>query len=121
MMALGLKARQAIQNGVDAQEPFRTTAGSVKGYIFPQNTIELPPMGRLPEEYQKQLKMQIESGLVKFMIYSYGTPIAWVLYSGTWIVPDVSYSVTTSHHQGIVRTAIANYDFYNQMGTTYAP
>lgn len=33
------------------------------------------------------------------MIYSYGTPIAW-LDAGAWIIPDVSYSVTTAKHQG---------------------
>lgn len=32
------------------------------------------------------------------VIYSYGTPIAW-LDAGAWIVPDVTYSVTTSKHQ----------------------
>ena len=40
-----------------------------------------------------------------YAIYSYATPIAW--YSdGTWTIPDVTYSVTTSRHQGIVRRAV---------------
>lgn len=33
------------------------------------------------------------------VIYSYGTPIAW-LDAGTWVVPAVSYSPTTGKHQG---------------------
>lgn len=32
------------------------------------------------------------------VIYSYSTPIAW-LDAGQWVVPDVSYSVTTARHQ----------------------
>lgn len=119
-MALGLKARQAIQNGVDAQTPFKINTGSVKGVQFIANVATAIPMGRLPQPYQGELQLQAIKGNVRFVIFSYGTPIAWVLYSGTWTVPDVRYSVTTSHHQGIVRTAIANYDFYNQTAATYA-
>ncbi len=117
-MAMGLKMKQLIQNGVDAQEPFRTNTGSVRGYKWPNGDVGhegYPPMGRLPEENQKELKLHIDKQLVRYAIYSFGTPIAWVLTSGIWIVPDVYYTVTTSHHQGVVRTAIANYDFYNKV------
>lgn len=33
------------------------------------------------------------------VIYSYGTPIAW-LDAGAWVVPAVTYSITTGKHQG---------------------
>lgn len=117
-MALGLKMKQLIQNGVDSQTPFRTNTGTVRGYKYPNAGDEsgYPPMGRLPEEHQKELKILIDKEMIRFIIYSFGTPIAWVHYSGEWTVPDVRYSVTTTHHQGVVRTAIANYDFYNKLG-----
>lgn len=48
-----------------------------------------------------------------YVVYSYGTPIAWHLrgdYAAeagyTWIVPDVKYSVTTTAHQNKIRTCL---------------
>lgn len=41
-----------------------------------------------------------------YVVYSYGTPIAWHAH-GTWTVPDVRYSVTTTRHQNTVRKAVA--------------
>ena len=40
-----------------------------------------------------------------YVVYSYGTPIAWH-HAGGWEIPAVRYSVTTSKHQGIVRRAV---------------
>ena len=54
--------------------------------------------------------------VVNYVIYSYNTPIAYRRVAdwnrdGTanyeWIVPDVRYSVTTTKHQGKVRTALS--------------
>ena len=41
-----------------------------------------------------------------YIVYSYGTPIAWYGRYG-WHLPAVRYSSTTSRHQSIVRSAIA--------------
>jgi hypothetical protein len=43
---------------------------------------------------------------IDYVVYSYGTPIAWHIEDGEWIIPDDKYSVTTSNHQGVVRRAI---------------
>ena len=43
------------------------------------------------------------------VIYSYDTPIAVRIGYGPWIVPDVSYSVTTGKHQYLVRHHMDNY------------
>ena len=40
-----------------------------------------------------------------YIIWSYGTPIAWYGTHG-WNVPAIKYSPTTSKHQSIVRRAI---------------
>lgn len=40
---------------------------------------------------------------IKVTVYSYATPIAWIYHDGTVEVPDYSYSVTTSGHQGLCR------------------
>jgi hypothetical protein len=48
-----------------------------------------------------------------YVVYSYGTPIAWHLRADyaaeaghTWVVPAVKYSVTTSAHQNKIRTCL---------------
>jgi hypothetical protein len=41
-----------------------------------------------------------------YIVYSYGTPIAWH-HAGGWSLPAIKYSVSTSKHQTLVRRAIA--------------
>ena len=53
--------------------------------------------GRLPHRLASIMRERADS--IVQVIYSYGTPIAW-LDAGAWIIPDVSYSVTTAKHQG---------------------
>lgn len=38
-----------------------------------------------------------------YVVWSYGTPIAWVSWSGSICIPDDRYSVTTTHHQNMCR------------------
>lgn len=108
-MGLKIDTKRAIQDAVDDQKPF------VRGNLSGQFVREGVTMGRLPEEYVKIFRQQQELGLVHFVIYSRLTPIAWVLYSGSWIIPDVKYSVSTTNHQNVVRTAIDNFDYYNKL------
>lgn len=68
--------------------------------------------GKLPRTDRSEM---IDS-VVKYVIYSYDTPIAyWRIadWNGDgspnyeWIMPEVRYSVPTSKHQGKVRTALS--------------
>ncbi len=52
--------------------------------------------GYLPRALAKLMSDRADS--IVQVIYSYGTPIAW-LDAGAWVVPSVTYSVTTSKHQ----------------------
>lgn len=45
---------------------------------------------------------------VRTWVYSYSTPIAWVLDDGTVVIPDHRYSSTTSGHQSLCRVYLAN-------------
>lgn len=36
-----------------------------------------------------------------YVVYSYATPIGWVTSSGSIVVPDEKYSVTTTNHQNL--------------------
>ena len=40
----------------------------------------------------------------RYVVYSYATPIAWIDCDGYVVIPDVKYSATTSHGQGLCRT-----------------
>lgn len=54
-------------------------------------------VGYLPHRLAQILSARADS--IVQVIYSYGTPIAW-LDAGAWVVPDVRYSGTTGKHQG---------------------
>lgn len=54
--------------------------------------------GALPTRLKKILDRRRRDGKIRQVIYSYSTPIAW-LDGDVWIVPDVTYSITTTKHQ----------------------
>ena len=53
--------------------------------------------GHLPPALRRLMSERADS--IVQVIYSYGTPIAW-LDAGMWVIPNVRYSVTTGKHQG---------------------
>lgn len=60
--------------------------------------------GRLnAEEFARFKQDEIR---VDYVVYSYGTPIAWRT-SEAWYVVSQKFSVTTSKHQNLTRRAIA--------------
>ena len=61
--------------------------------------------GRLPEPFRENFQAARRDGIIDYCVFSYSTPIAWVLADGTRIVPPVKYSQSTSRHQNIVRSA----------------
>ncbi len=54
--------------------------------------------GRLPEDYIARFRAADH----QYVVWSYGTPIAW-LTDGVWYYPQTSYSVTTASHQSTAR------------------
>ncbi|MEV4642754.1 hypothetical protein AB0J80_35965 [Actinoplanes sp. NPDC049548] len=101
--------------------PFR--AASLKGELVGV-LAGLIPTGQLPAEHADRLhELQAERadrymGLggvrdgVKdapvYVVSSYGTPIAWVTQGGDVVIPEVTYSPTTTRHQKIARRALAD-------------
>lgn len=85
----------------------KNSNGSVRG------TRDFSGVGRLPSEYVEMIRAALDAGRVRYVVYSYATPIAWVEAGVTgepvWIVPDTRYSVTTSKHQGMARLAAREY------------
>lgn len=62
--------------------------------------------GRLPLEYRADV-----AG-AEYVVYSYGTPIAWTCDGAPWTVPAESYSLTTTRHQNVIRAALDVLDGY---------
>ena len=78
------------------------TASALRGY----HTNYTPQAGRLnAEEYAKLIDASANGKFV-YVVYSYGTPIAWRT-NEAWYVVEQKFSVTTSKHQNLTRRAIA--------------
>jgi hypothetical protein len=67
--------------------------------------------GVLPHAFAHEFNRAADAGIISYVVYSYATPIAWVLKNGEVIVPAVRYSVTTSRHQGVVCRGFAGMSF----------
>lgn len=116
-MALhGKKTLRTIQVGIDNRTDFNT--GNVRGEWY--DSWADVPKGRMPEP-QKHMNGSGMTFMPVFVVFSYGTPIAWIFSCDTdpeqnggprWIIPDDRYSPTTSCHQGVIRTATRNPGFY---------
>jgi hypothetical protein len=60
--------------------------------------------GYLPSDWLATYRRDVADGGA-YVVYGYGTPIAWERSDGLRVVPPVSYSVSTARHQGEVRAA----------------
>lgn len=85
-----------------ALTPFRTY-GNLSGDRHEPGYIE---PGRLPEPYRTELHSRNRH--IDYVVWSYGTPIAWHDTERGWVMPDVKYSTTTSKAQGRIAPGIAS-------------
>lgn len=79
-------------------------AGSMRAQATDTANQYRGPSGRLPHDWTSTFYRDTADGLA-YIVYSYGTPIAWERSDGLRVVPAVSYSVTTARHQYQVRRA----------------
>jgi hypothetical protein len=77
------------------------TGGALHGEEWNRDSVSLWDLGRLPREHANAFMMDHLAGIA-YVVWSYGTPIAWVRKDGTVVKPDVRYSRTTSKHQGML-------------------
>lgn len=73
------------------------------GALSATNERDQMTPGRLPEPHLAMFKSAVARGLIDYTVYSYATPILWVMYDGTVISPDQEYSKTTTKHQRLLR------------------
>jgi hypothetical protein len=81
------------------------TASALSGSSFKQYT---PDSGRLNAEEFALLKQATQGTEWVYVVFSYGTPIAWRIDGADWYTVEQKFSVTTSKHQNLTRRAIAN-------------
>jgi len=96
-----LQARDwaGIARALEAGEPFQT-GGELRGVDGGAGFLGT---GRLPAEWWADAEG------AAYVVFSFGTPIAWRLVNGWWVRPLVKYSVTTTRHQSTVDTAIGQF------------
>jgi hypothetical protein len=63
-----------------------------------------PHSGRLDNEETVKL-IEVFQAFNVYVVYSYGTPIAWHTEAGGWYIVGQKFSMTTSKHQNLVRRA----------------
>jgi hypothetical protein len=80
------------------------TASALSGSSFKRYTIDA---GRLNAEEYAKLNEATHGEEWVYVVFSYGTPIAWRIDGGEWYVVSQKFSPTTSKHQNLTRRAIA--------------
>jgi hypothetical protein len=81
-----------------SRTPF-TTSGALSGRFCDY----CPGTGRMPEAMAEVMREDFRKFGRMFVVFSYGTPIAWARPDGSEVIPAVRYSVTTSRHQSALR------------------
>lgn len=91
-------------DAIRQREAFR--ASSMRAGI--RTWLDHVPPGRLPREHYERLREDLNTHRQLYVVFSYGTPIAWALPldDSPGVVPDVKYSTTTSKHQGYARRGL---------------
>ena len=88
---------RAIRQGEDF-----TTSGALRGESRPA----FIGTGRMSDAEAERLRLVDSLMGIDYVVYSYGTPIAYRTNDGNWTIPDAKYSETTSKHQSTIRYAV---------------
>lgn len=98
--------------------PFKTS-GALRGDVQ-KGRPWMRGWGQLPQKYWDSAER------AEYVVFSYDTPIAWRVrstpgsqaakdgFEGTWYVPNVHYSMTTSRHQSKIRTAVTSIESWTR-------
>lgn len=107
-MAMGSKGRRAAENAIASCRPFKNSTGSLTGTQGSTHTL-----GWLESHADARRIRELLSRAV-YVVWSYGTPIAWVTEAEDGdrqaYYVDESHSMTTSHHQTLVRQGFREYE-----------
>lgn len=99
--------RRTNSQAITERAVFRNSSGSISS--------ESKLSGVAPNFYGQldyDYRQSVDSA--EYVVYSYTTPIAWLICEDSkpyWVIPDVYYSATTTHHQHAARMG-AHYSHY---------
>lgn len=101
-MAMGQKSQQSIITAISGRTGFvvNSMSGRRVGNMEPYSTGEMTQAERT-----KYLKDR-----PTYVIWSYGTPIAWVSADNRKVVTGHKYSGATSQHVNIIKRAFGTYE-----------
>lgn len=97
-MAFSQKNRIAVGKAIHDRKPFKHA--SMSGEWISEYGLS---HGRLPQETIDEMQKLLKDRDL-YVVFSYGTPIAYA-WDKEIHIPDHKYSVTTTHHQTIVKLA----------------
>jgi hypothetical protein len=97
-MATYGRARELTIAALEGHKPFKRSGFAMQGVEGAVSST-----GRMPEGSAGMYRDNASEDMIAYTVLSYATPIAWVTREGTVIIPDASYSNTTTHHQGLCR------------------
>jgi hypothetical protein len=117
IMGTGINTRKRVSRFMADGEPFK--AGNLSGKIFKRGDwIEKGWLPQSEKDLLRAAEQQMPDDATIRVYYSWETPIAWALFDSEgdalipWYVPDVKYSPTTTHHQGLAQLEASNPGFY---------
>lgn len=107
-MAMGGRGRREAENAIASCRPFRNSTGSLRG-----TRGSTRDLGWLEQHTEAQRIRELLSRAT-YVVWSYNTPISWVSEDEdgdrTAYYVDDYHSMTTSHHQGIARCGLGEYE-----------
>lgn len=93
----------ALETIIRNNDEFHNYSGTFKGVHWDADHADLPGKGKMPESDWNTLKRVHDMCGIDYVVYSYRTVIAYRDTHGTWHIPDVTYSRTTTAHQNVIR------------------
>jgi hypothetical protein len=107
-MAMGGRSRREAENAIASCRPFKNSTGSFYGTRGSTRTL-----GWLESHTEARRIRELLSRAV-YVVWSYGTPISFVSETEdgdrTAYYVDEHHSMTTSHHQGVARVGMGEYE-----------
>lgn len=76
--------------------------------------------GRLPAEWAEIFRADVKGG-IRYVVLSYATPIGWIAWHNgdmVYVIPDVTYSRTTTIHQNKVRAGFEGQDIVSALSVS---
>lgn len=98
-----------LETFIRNSDEFHNNGETFKGVLWSPHHAHLPGKGKMPESDWNTLKRVHDMYGINYVVYSYRTVIAYRDGHGTWRIPEVYYSRTTTAHQNVIRVATSNF------------